>query len=151
MALCGGATVCRHLVVLTGNAAAAFPSVATAQQAEGMRRVGVLDTLAADDQFGQERLRAFLQGLQEAGWSVGGNLRIDRRWSADGDPGTMHRLAAELVALKPDVILANGGVAVRPLLQATRSVPIVSPTLPTRSAPALSTAWRGPAVTPRDS
>jgi putative tryptophan/tyrosine transport system substrate-binding protein len=79
---------------------------------------------AADDAEGQARLAAFLQGLQEAGWAVGRNVRIDYRWSA-GNADDRRRYAAELVALMPDVILANGIPAATPLLQATRTVPIV--------------------------
>ena len=90
-----------------------------------MRRIGVLNTLPADDAHGQERIGAFLQGLQQAGWTIGGNVRIDQRWRSVGDAEILREYAAELVALAPDVILATGGVAVRPLLQATRTVPIV--------------------------
>ena len=80
--------------------------------------------LAADDPEGQARLAAFLQALQQLGWTDGRNVRIDIRWGA-GDADRIRRHAAELVALAPDVILANGGSTVGPLLQATRSVPIV--------------------------
>jgi len=97
---------------------------ARAQQREKMRRIGVLMPLGADDAEGQARLAAFLQGLQEAGWAVGRNVRIDFRWSA-GNADDIRRYAAELVALVPDVILANGIPAATPLLQATRTVPIV--------------------------
>jgi len=80
--------------------------------------------LAADDAEGQARLAAFLQGLQEAGWAVGQNVRIDLRWGA-GDPDRFRKQAAELVALTPDVVLASSLPVVGPLLQATRTVPIV--------------------------
>src|SRR6266478_2285615 len=89
-----------------------------------MRRIGVLMNLAADDPEAQARLAAFHQGLQEAGWAVGRNLRIDYRWGA-GDADRFRRYAAELVALVPDVVLATSGTTVPWLLQATRSVPIV--------------------------
>ena len=89
-----------------------------------MRRIGVLMNLAADDAEGQARLAAFLQGLQEAGWAVGRNVRIDLRWGA-GDADRFRKQAAELVALAPDVVLASGLPVVGPLLQATRTVPIV--------------------------
>src|SRR5437588_6670636 len=89
-----------------------------------MRRIGVLMNLAADDAEGQARLAAFLQGLQEAGWLVGRNARIDIRWGA-GDAERYRRYAAELVALAPDVILAAAGSTIPALLQATRAVPIV--------------------------
>ena len=89
-----------------------------------MRRIGVLMSLAADDPEGQARIAAFLQGLQQLGWTDGRNVRIDTRWGA-GDAERIRRYAAELVALAPDVILASGGSIVGPLLQATRTVPIV--------------------------
>ena len=89
-----------------------------------MRRIGVLMGLSADDPEGQARLAAFLQGLQQLGWTDGRNVRIDFRWGA-GDADRFRRYAAELVALAPDVILASGSPAVGPLLQATRTVPIV--------------------------
>jgi putative tryptophan/tyrosine transport system substrate-binding protein len=105
--------------------AAALPLAARAQQAERPRRVALLNTLPSDDQHGQERVGAFLQALGQAGWTIGGNLRIEQRWGNAGDAAAMRRNAGELVALAPDAILATGGVAVRPLLEATRSVPIV--------------------------
>jgi putative ABC transport system substrate-binding protein len=89
-----------------------------------MRRIGVLMNLAADDPEGQARDATFRQALKELGWSEGRNLLIDYRWGA-GDAEQYRRHAAELVALSPDVILAGGGLVMRPLLQATRSVPIV--------------------------
>ena len=89
-----------------------------------MRRIGVLMSLAADDREGQARLAAFLQGLQELGWIDGRNVRVDTRWGA-GDGERVRKYTAELVALTPDVILASGGSVVEPLLQATRTVPIV--------------------------
>jgi putative ABC transport system substrate-binding protein len=104
--------------------AAAWPLSARAQQGEQMRRVGVLMSLAADDPEGQARVTAFVQGLQELGWTVGRNVRIDYRWPA-GDAERSRRYAAELVALAPDVILAGAGSVVPSLLQATRTVPIV--------------------------
>ena len=114
----------REFITLLGGAAAAWPLAARAQQGERMRRIGVLMTAAADDPEGQARLAAFLQGLQQLGWTVGRNVRIDTRWGA-GDADDIRKYAAELVALAPDVILAAGGATVGPLLQATRTVPIV--------------------------
>ena len=117
----------RELISLIGGAAAAsfsWPLTARAQQRERMRRIGVLMHLAADDLEGQARIAAFLQGLQEGGWSVGRNVRIDYRWAL-GDAERSRKYAAELVALAPDAILAAGGAVVAPLLQATRTVPIV--------------------------
>src|SRR5262245_7337600 len=89
-----------------------------------MRRIGVLMNLTSDDAEGQARLAAFLQGLQEAGWAVGRNVHIDLRWGG-GDPDSFRKQAAELVALTPDVVFASGIPAATPLLQATRTVPIV--------------------------
>jgi putative ABC transport system substrate-binding protein len=114
----------REFVTLLGGAATAWPFAARAQQREKMRRVGVLMNLASDDAEGQARLAAFLQGLQEAGWAVGYNVRIDLRWGAN-DADHFRKQATELVALAPDVILASGTPAATPLLLATRTVPIV--------------------------
>ena len=89
-----------------------------------MRRIGVLMPLAAGDPAGEARIAVFAQGLQQSGWTIGRNVRIDTRWSA-GKADDTRRHAADLVALAPDVILANGNAAVAPLLQATSTVPIV--------------------------
>src|SRR6476660_6282236 len=91
-----------------------------------MRRVGLLLPAAADDAEFQARVGAFLQGLQQSGWRIGRNVRIDTRW-AGGKADDLRRHAAELAALAPDVILAHGTSTVGPLLQATRTVPIVFP------------------------
>jgi putative ABC transport system substrate-binding protein len=115
----------REVITLLGGAAA-WPMAAGAQQAEGVRRIGVLMNTAADDTVFQIRLGAFLQGLALLGWSIGRNVRIEIRWSG-GKADDARRYAAELVALAPDVILAHGTSTVRPLLQATRTVPIVFP------------------------
>ena len=93
-----------------------------------MRRIGVLHTTSADNPDGQARNTAFLQGLQQLGWNDGRNARIETRWSADADG--IRTYVAELVALAPDVILASGSATVGPLLQATRSVPIVFTNVP---------------------
>jgi putative ABC transport system substrate-binding protein len=114
----------REFITLLSGAAAAWPLAARAQQGERMRRIGVLLTTAADDPEGQARIAALLQTLQPLGWTVGRNVRIDHRWSA-GDAANTRKYAAELVALAPDVILTNGAAAVAPLLQASRTVPIV--------------------------
>ena len=102
-----------------------------------MRRIGVLMPLGAGDAEGHARLAAFLQGLQEAGWAVGRNVRVDLRWGA-GDADNFRKQAAELVALAPDVVLASGIPAATPLLQATRTVPIVFAKWSIRLAPAWS-------------
>ena len=113
----------RDFISLPGGAVTVWPLVARAQS-ERVRRIGVLMSLAADDKEGQARLAAFLQGLQELGWIDGRNVRVDTRWGA-GDGERARKYIAELVALTPDVILASGGSLVAPLLQATRTVPIV--------------------------
>ncbi len=114
----------REFITLLGGAAAGWPLAARAQQPERMRRIGVLMSLTADDPEGQVRLTAFLQGLQQLGWTDGRNVRIDTRWGA-GDADRSRGYAAELVALAPDVILASGTSTMGPLLRATRTVPIV--------------------------
>jgi putative ABC transport system substrate-binding protein len=114
----------REFITLLGGAAVTWPLTARAQQGERVRRIGVLQSLAADDPEGQARLAAFAQGLQQSGWTIGRNVRIDTRWAV-GDAERFRRYAAELVALAPDVILAVGAAAVAPLLQATHTVPIV--------------------------
>src|SRR5215208_6808304 len=113
----------RECITLLGGAAA-WPLAAHAQQGERMRRIGVLMGLAADDAEGQARIAAFVQALQELGWSNGRNVRIDIRRGA-GDAERSRSYASEMVALRPDVILASGGTVVGPLLQATRTIPIV--------------------------
>ena len=112
------------LVALGGSAAAGWSLAARAQQGERVRRVGVLMNLAADDPEGQTRIVAFVQGLQQSGWTDGRNIRIDTRWAA-GDADRFHRYAEELLALAPDVILASATPSVQALQQATRTVPIV--------------------------
>ena len=114
----------RQFITLLSGAAAAWPLAARAQQGGRMRRVGVLQNLASDDPAEQARLMAFGQGLQELGWTIGQNVRIENRWSA-GDPDRIRRNTEEMVALAPDVILASGNAGVAPLLQATRTVPVV--------------------------
>jgi putative tryptophan/tyrosine transport system substrate-binding protein len=114
----------REFITLLGGAAAAWPLAAGAQQQERMRRIGVLMNLASDDLDSSRRVTAFVQGLEELGWTDGRNLRIDTRWAA-GDADRVRTYAGELVALAPDVILATGGTTVGPLQQTTRTVPIV--------------------------
>jgi ABC-type uncharacterized transport system substrate-binding protein len=114
----------REFITLVSSAAAWPLAAARSQQAGGVRRIGVLMGLAADDPESQARLGAFAQGLQQLGWTIGQNLRIDYRWGA-GNADNMRKYAAELVALAPDVILAHSSAAVAPLLQASRTVPVV--------------------------
>jgi putative ABC transport system substrate-binding protein len=116
----------RAFITLLGGAAAAWPLAARAQQAERMRRIGILLNAAADDPQFQTWVGAFLQALALLGWTIGRNVRIDTRW-AGANAAEVRRHAAELAALAPDVILAHGGSTVGPLLQATRTVPIVFP------------------------
>jgi ABC-type uncharacterized transport system substrate-binding protein len=114
----------RRTFIAALGGTAAWPLVARAQQSERMRRIGVLMGLASDDPEGQARLAAFAQGLQQSGWVVGQNIRVDYRWSG-GNADKMRNYAAELVAAGPDVILAHSSAAVAPLLQATNTIPIV--------------------------
>jgi len=115
----------RKFIALLGGAAVAWPLAARAQQAERMRRIGVLTGGGgADDPDMQVRVAAFLQGLAQLGWTDGRNVRIDTRWPA-ANADNIRKHAAELAALAPDVIVAGGTATVGPLLQATRTVPIV--------------------------
>ena len=113
----------RDFITLLGGAIATWPLAARAQQPERMRRIGVLMILAADDPEAQLRTGAFLQGLQDKGWSLGRNLQIDYRWAPD--VSLYPRYASELLALGPEVILASGAGALGAVQQATRTVPIV--------------------------
>ena len=113
----------RAFITLLGGAAA-WPLAARAQRGERMRRIGVLNMFAANDQEGHRRVAAFLQALQPLGWTIGRNVAIEHRWGS-GDPASTRKNAEQLAALAPDVILTNGAAGVAPLLQETRSVPIV--------------------------
>jgi putative ABC transport system substrate-binding protein len=106
------------------GSAAAWPVVARAQQPSQMRRIGVLMNLAADDPETVRRMTAFKQALQELGWTDGRNVRFDYR-SALADADRQRRNAAELVALVPDVLLANGAANLGALQHVTRTLPIV--------------------------
>jgi putative ABC transport system substrate-binding protein len=114
----------REFISLLGGAAIAWPLAARAQQPDRMRRIGVLMSQSADDPDALAMISAFAQGLQEGGWAIGSNVRIDYRWSA-GDLDRICKYAAELVALGPDVIVATAGSIVGALQQASRTVPIV--------------------------
>src|SRR5262249_6967445 len=120
----GDRMIRREFITLLGGAAAALPLAARAQQPQRMRRIGVLMNYASDDAEGQVRLPAFHQRLQQLGWTVGRNVRIDYRWGA-GDADRIRKLAAELVELAPEVILSAGSPSVAALQQATRTVPVV--------------------------
>jgi ABC-type uncharacterized transport system substrate-binding protein len=116
----------RHFITLLGGTAVGWPLAAHAQQAERVRRIGVLLNATADNPDFQAWVGAFRQALQELGWVDGHNMRIDIHW-ATVNPADIRRQAAELVALAPDVILAPGTATVGPLMRATRTVPIVFP------------------------
>jgi len=116
----------REFLGVVGAAAVARPLAARAQQGERVRRVNIILPATADDPQFQARVGAFHQGLGLLGWTIGRNVRIDTRW-ATTNAAEIRRHAAELAALAPDVILAHGGSTVGPLLQATRTVPIVFP------------------------
>jgi putative tryptophan/tyrosine transport system substrate-binding protein len=125
----------RREIIAGLGSAAAWPVVAHAQRSERMRRIGVFMNFASDDSEGQARVGAFLQGLQETGWSLGRNMRIDYRWGV-GDVDLYRRNAAELVALAPDAILASG-------VTAAAAVQRVSPTVPIVFASAVDPVGRG--------
>jgi putative ABC transport system substrate-binding protein len=114
----------RDFIRMIGSGAATWPLVAQAQQRERMRRIGVLLPATADDTHYQTWLGAFLQGLTHSGWNIGQNVQVDIRW-ATASADAVRRNAAELVALAPEVIFAPGASSVGPLLQATRTIPIV--------------------------
>ena len=127
----------RELLAALGGAAVAWPLAARAQQVERMRRIGVLMALAANDPEGRARIKVFEQGLNELGWSVDRNLRIDYRWAA-GDTNRYRSYAAELLALAPDVVVAAGSAAMGALQQA-----------PARARPRVrARKWLGKAVAP---
>jgi ABC-type uncharacterized transport system substrate-binding protein len=114
----------REFITLFGGAAVAWPLATHAQQADRMRRIGVLIASAADDSDSQARITGLLQGLQQLGWVDGRNVRIDIRW-ATTNPDEIRKHAAELVATAPEVVVAAGTVTVAPLLQVSRTQPIV--------------------------
>jgi putative ABC transport system substrate-binding protein len=116
----------REFMSLLGGAAAGWPLAAGAQQGERVRRIGVLQPAAAEDAIFQARVGAFLQELALLGWAIGRNLRVDIRW-ATTNAAEIRKQAAELVALAPEVILAAGDSTLPPLLELTRTVPIVFP------------------------
>ena len=135
----------REFITLLGGAAVAWPVTAWAQQPQRMRRIGVLDTLAGDDPEASVRHGAFMQGLQELGWGIGRNVRIDTRWAA-GDAGRIRSLAVEVVASGPDVIFTSGFSTIRPLLDATSTVPIVFANVVDPVGAGFVAAWPGPAA-----
>src|SRR5271166_543824 len=112
------------VLAFLGGVAASWPLATRAQQAKRMRRIGLLMNLAENDYEGQARIAAFRDGLGKLGWTEGREVKIEYRWFA-GDPDRARTYAGELVALKPDVILASTTSALAPLQRETRSVPIV--------------------------
>lgn len=114
----------RQFISALGGAVATWPLVARAQQGERMPQIGVLTNFASDDAVSQARMTAFIQALQQLGWTDGRNVRIEVRWGAD-DADRFSNYAVELVALSPDVILTSTTTAAALLLLATRTVPIV--------------------------
>jgi len=114
----------RDFIKIIAGSAAAWPLAARAQQAEQVRRIGVLMHSPSNEPEAQARMAAFLQGMQDTGWEVGRNLRIEYRWSV-GDTARLFRDARELVALNPDAILAGVGATTAALQQATHVIPIV--------------------------
>ena len=118
----------REFIAALGGATVVWPLAARAQQGEGLRRIGLLQGLTADDPVAQANNAAFVQGLQQLGWTDGRNLHVDFRFGA-GNAANVRKYAEELVALAPDVILAvSQGLG--PLLQATRTIPIVFTIVP---------------------
>ena len=113
----------RDFMKIIGGAVAGWPPAATAQQDGRERRIGLLN-IAADDPDGQENVAVFLQTLRQLGWAESRSTRIETRWAA-GNAAEIRRHAAELVAVAPDVIVATGTAAMGPLLEATRTIPIV--------------------------
>jgi ABC-type uncharacterized transport system substrate-binding protein len=114
----------RDFIKVIAGSAAAWPLVARAQQGERVRRICVLMSTAVDDPQDPARLVAFAQGLQELGWTIGRNLRIDYRWSASS-PDNARKYAAELAALAPDVMLTSGTIALAAVQQISHTIPVV--------------------------
>jgi putative ABC transport system substrate-binding protein len=117
----------REFITLLGGAAA-WPLVARAQSSDRIRRIGVILPAASDDPEYQTWVGAFLQALAQSDWTIGRNIRFDIHW-ATADPNSIRKHAAELATLAPDIIVAAGTSTVGPVLQATRAVPIVFPTV----------------------
>jgi putative tryptophan/tyrosine transport system substrate-binding protein len=115
----------REFIALVGGAVA-WPLAARAQQAERVRRIGILIPASSTDMKFQIQVQAFEQELKKFGWLIGQNVQIETRWGTD-NLNEIRKNVAELVALKPDVILAHGGSTVGPLQQATHTIPIVFP------------------------
>ena len=115
----------REFIRLFSSTVVAWPLSARAQQADRMRKIGVLMGWPESDPEAQSERAAFVQELQKLGWADGRNLRIDTRWAAPADPESMHRLAKELVALQPDLLLSQSTPATTALLQETHTIPVI--------------------------
>jgi putative tryptophan/tyrosine transport system substrate-binding protein len=115
----------REFIAFLSSTAVAWPLTARAQQSERARRIGVLMGYPDTDSEGQAGVAAFLAGLQQLGWAVGSQVRIDTRWAPPGDAQALHRFAKELVTLQPDLILSHSTPTTAALLQETDSIPIV--------------------------
>ena len=139
----------RKFITLLGGAAT-WSLAARAQQGERVRRIGVLLAATSDDLQYQSRLRAFGQRLAQLGWTEGHNLRIDVRWGG-GHADLTRQYAAELAALAPDIILASGNATVTPLLQVTRTIPVVFAVVADPVGWATQRPYRGRAETPQAS
>src|SRR5215470_8590553 len=114
----------REFIKVFGGAAAGWPFVARAQQSTATRQIGVLMSTVESDSQSRAGVSTFERGLQDHGWKLGDNLKIEYRWTAS-NANLYRRFAQELVSLAPDVILAAGGTGVSELQQATRTIPIV--------------------------
>src|SRR6516225_1965616 len=115
----------RDFITLVGSAATSWLVEAQAEQSERMRKIGVLMGWPENDPEAQSERAAFVHELQQLGWVDGRNLQIDTRWAAPADPESMHRLAKELVALQPDLLLSQSTPATTALLQETRAIPVI--------------------------
>ena len=114
----------REFVTLLGSVATGWPLIARAQQGERVRLVCILEGISADTPGAKARYAAFLEGLQQLGWTPGRNVKIEVRWGG-GDEAATRRDAAELVALAPDILVASGGAAAEVILKVTHTIPIV--------------------------
>ena len=119
----------REFISLLGGVATAWPLAARAQQADHMRRIGVLMGYPENDLEGPAFFAAFREGLQKLGWIEGRNIRLDTRWVSPEDAEARQRFAKELVALQPDLILSSVTPTTAALLQQTRTIPIVFATV----------------------
>src|SRR3954454_18671184 len=138
----------REVIALIG-VAPAWPFCASAQQPDKIRLVAVVMPLTEGDREAEERKRVFERTLAGLGWAIGRNLRIDYRSATTNADRSRH--AAEITALAPDVIMTVGSATVAPILQATRTIPVVFVTSPIRSAPVSWRASGGRAATPQGS